>query len=501
LTFLAPYWLFAASAILVPIAIHLWNKRQGKTVKMGSVRWLEASASRRWSSITLHDVWLLLLRCLILTLLSITLAQPVLVQPPQTPESRKTIYIGQELLYTSTARQQLKPTIDSLLQRGYQLYTFTPDFAAIPQEQWQQISNSSKDSVIYSHINYWNLLPLLAEKHRQPQDSVWLFTSDQQRYFAGARPAAVPENIRWIPVASDATATWLQAAVQTSPDSLLLLIGNSSREGITYNRHHISATTQNITVDKQQLQLHRQADALQAIYPDKTTESILVQTAPLKIALLADEAKQSELRYLQAAINAISSYTTFPIHITTEQDTAADWIFWLRSNEVPPQLQQQVVQRGLHLWIQPATAPTAIKTYMTSNEEKVAVHQLIKNTPDDAQQAIWTTSGGDVLLTVQAVGKGCLYEFRTGFSPEWSDFGQSTQLPELLLPLLFPQQQTVIYDVRALDEQQLKPKFTPVAAAPEKPEAQHVHMLPWVVLAAFVLFLTERFIAARRAKV
>ena len=77
MSFLAPFWLFAASAILIPIAIHLWNKRQGKTVKVGSLRWLEASASNRWSSIRLSNFWLLVLRCLILILLAVALAQPV----------------------------------------------------------------------------------------------------------------------------------------------------------------------------------------------------------------------------------------------------------------------------------------------------------------------------------------------------------------------------------------------------------------------------------------
>lgn len=467
---------------------------------MGSLRWLEASASKRWSSIKLNETGLLLLRCLILVLLAMALAQPVLTQRPQAAEGRKAIYIGKELLYSATARQQLEPTLDSLLQRGFQLYTYTPDFPTIPQEQWQQISSSTKDSIIYSHENYWALLPALAEKHRQPQDSVWLFTSDRQRFFAGARPTAVPENIRWIPVASEATAVWLQAAVQTAPDSLLLLIGNGTREGITYSRHSLHSATKSIRVANRQLDLKRQADTLQVIYADKTTGSIPIQTEPLKVALLADEAQQPELRYLQAALNAISSYTKFPIHITTAQDTAADWVFWLRNDEVPPQLQQQVAQQGLRLWLQPAATPTAIKTHMAANGEQVAVHQLIKGTRADTQQAIWTTSGGEALLTVEALGKGSIYSFRSGFGPDWSDLGQSTQLPELLLPLVLPQQQAGRYDVRALDEQQLKPAFKPVAAAPVAPEARHLYMLPWLVLAAFVLFLIERFIAAKRAE-
>ncbi|MFD3002880.1 BatA domain-containing protein [Pontibacter toksunensis] len=501
MTFLSPYWLFAASTILIPIAIHLWNKRQGKTVKMGSLRWLEASASNRWSSIKLNKVWLLLLRCLILLLLAVALAQPVLVRPPQTPENRKAVYVGQELLYTSATRTQLQPAIDSLLQRGYQLYTYTPGFAAVSQEEWQQLNSSSVDSVISDGANYWALLPALEEQHQQPGDSIWLFTSDQQRYFSGTRPDAIPENIRWIPVASEATANRLQTAVQTSSDSLLLFIGSGTREGITYSRFHVPATAQSITVNNQQLQLQRKADTLQVVFPDKSISKAKVQTDPLHIVILADEAQQPEVRYLQAAINAISSYTKLPIYITTAQDTAADWVFWLQSEEVPVQLRQQVAEQGLKLWVQSASEPKTIKASLATTGEAVGVHQLSNAVAEDAQAAIWTTDNGEALLTVQQSGKGFIYRFQSGFSPDWSGLGQSTQLPELLLPVLFPQQEGGKYDVRALDEQQLKPAQKVAVFVPEVPEAQRIALLPWVVLAAFVLFLIERSLAGRRATV
>ncbi|GAA4435213.1 hypothetical protein GCM10023188_27040 [Pontibacter saemangeumensis] len=485
----------------MPIAIHLWNKRQGTTVKMGSLRWLEASASRRWSRVKLNEVWLLLLRCFVLLLLAAALAQPVLVRPPQKPDAQKAVYIGQELLYTSTARQQIQPTIAALLQRGYRLYSYAPGFAAIPQEQWQQISSSTQDSVIYSPANYWGLLPALAEKHKQPQDSIWLFTSDQQRYFAGARPVAVPANIRWLPVASGAAALWLQAAVQTAPDSLLLLIGEGSREGITYSRQFIGTATKEITLHGQTLELQWLRDTLQATFPGNSSSNVRVQTEPLYIALLADEAQQPELRYLQAALSAISRYTRFPIQITTEQDTAADWVFWLKDGEVPPQLQQQVAQNGLNLWVQPTAKPTAINTYMATAGEDVPVHQLRGAAGNEDQHILWATRNGGALLTVQPSGSGHIYRFRSGFSPALSGLGQSAQLPELLLPLLFPQPEAGGQDVRALDEQQLKPALQPVTATAEAPEARRISLVPWLVSAAFILFLTERILARRRATI
>ncbi|WP_439880697.1 BatA domain-containing protein [Pontibacter sp. MBLB2868] len=499
MTFLAPYWLFAASAILVPIAIHLWNKRQGKTVKVGSLRWLEASASTRWSSIKLNDVWLLLLRCLILILLAVALAQPVLVHQPQQSEAKKAIYVGQELLYTS-ALQPIKPAIDSLLQRGYSLYAYTADFRQITPEAWQQISNRTTDTTLNFSANYWGLLPALSEKYDQPQDSVWLFTSDQQRYFTSDRPENLPENIYWIPIATKATATWLQAAVQTSPDSLLLITGHSTRDGITYNRHSIGKATLSLNLPgKQVLQLQRQNDSLQAVVGN-TISKVQVQKEPLQIAILPDEAHKQEARYLKAAIQAISNYTQLTIHLKTDT-AAADWVFWLRNAKVPVSLEKQVKQ-GLKLWVQQGAEPTKLNTSIAGAAgTAIKVHQVsAANQQSSKAAALWTAANSQPILSWQPMGLGRIYTFRSGFSPAWSELGRSAQLPDLLLPLLLPTP-AATYDLRALDEQQLMPNQRTEVATAEASKTQREPLVPWVVLVAIILFLMERFIVSRRSKV
>ncbi|OKL40929.1 BatA domain-containing protein [Pontibacter flavimaris] len=495
MTFLAPYWLFAASAILIPIAIHLWNKRQGQTVKVGSLRWLEASASNRWSSIKLSSFWLLVLRCGILILLAVALAQPVWQHQAQKQKGAKAIIVGEELLYTS-ALEPIIPTIDSLLQRGYTLHTYTPELEQIPQEVWQQMSNRTQDSTVASKYNYWSLLPTLAAKYKLPQDSVLLFTSDQQQYFAGIRPEAMPRHIRWIPVSTDKSITWLQAAVQASPDSLLLLLGHSSREGTSYSKYKTAASAQSINLaGSQQLQLQRQQDSLQVTISGNSSK-VKVQTEPLQVAILSDEAQQAEVPYLRAALQAISSYTSLPIQIRADT-LGTDWLFWLRSEPLPESINQQVKQ-GLQVWVQQGQKPESIKTSFTGiGGTSIKVHQLSQ--PQAQQQSQeWTAAKGEALLYFQNIGRGKVYTFRSGFSPAWSDLGQSAQLPELLLPLLLPQAQT-IHDFRALDEQQLLPENWVEARVASAAKTAQTPLLKWIVLAAFVLFLIERIIASRRS--
>ena len=497
MTFLAPYWLFAASALLIPIAIHLWNKRQGKTVKVGSLRWLEASASQRWSSIKLSNVWLLLLRCLILLLLTVALAQPVWVQQPERQAGQKAVLVSPDLLY-SQQLASIKPAIDSLRQRGYTLHAYTSGFDQIQQEQWQTISSTPKDSTVTHTGDYWGLLPALAEKYPNPQDSVWLFTSDLQRHFRGQR-TALASNIRWIPVALPQPTTWLQTAVQTPQDSLLLIVGSSSREGTTFSRYRVAPTAQNLRLaNGQQMQLQRQGDSLQASVQNRSSKAYL-RTSPLQVAIHAEEAQQEEQRYLKAALHAISQYTGQPIQLQQDHPDTTDWVFWLGAEAVPEQLQQQVRQ-GTKLWVQPGGSPKAVQTKLVTAHKAIPINTVIDTTLSNYTSTLWETTNGEPLLTAQSLGQGMIYHFRSGFSPEWSGLGQSAQLPELLLPLLFPQPKAAAYDARAMDEQQLQPNATP-ALAPEIPEAQRHSLLPWFVLLAFLLFLTERLVATRQAKV
>lgn len=464
-------------------------------MKVGSLRWLEASASNRWSSIKLSNFWLLVLRCGILILLAGALAQPVWEHQAPKQQGAKAIVVGEELLYTS-AIKPIKPTIDSLLQRGYTLHTYTPDLEQIPQEAWQQIASRTQDSIVTGKYNYWSLLPALATKYKNPQDSVWLFTSDQQQYFSGTRPEAMPRHIRWLPVATDKSITWLQAAVQTSPDSLLLILGNSSREGTTFSKYKAAASAQSINLPgSQQLYLQRQQDSLQATFSGHSSK-VRVHTEPLQVAILSDEAQQVEVPYLRAAIQAISSYTGLPIQV--DADTSeANWVFWLRSEPLPESIHQQVKQ-GLQVWVQQGQKPESIKTSFTgAGGASIKMHQLNQQPPQQQNQA-WTAANGEPILYAEAIGLGKVYTFRSGFSPAWSELGQSAQLPDLLLPLLLPQPQAT-YDYRALDEQQLLPESHLQAAPTSAAKTAQTPLLKWFVLAAFALFLIERIFASRRS--
>ncbi|MEP6750371.1 MAG: BatA domain-containing protein, partial [Bacteroidota bacterium] len=59
---LQPIWLFALAGVSIPVIIHLWNRKPGKTLKVGSVALVEENILSYKKTIKLSELLLLLLR-------------------------------------------------------------------------------------------------------------------------------------------------------------------------------------------------------------------------------------------------------------------------------------------------------------------------------------------------------------------------------------------------------------------------------------------------------
>ena len=119
-------WLFTLAALSIPVAIHLWNIRPGKTLKVGSISLMEASAQKSSRSLKLHDLLLLLLRCLLLALLAFILAMPFLQKQISTSSVKGWLLIPKENVRESY--QKFKPQIDSLTKAGHEFHYFNKGF-------------------------------------------------------------------------------------------------------------------------------------------------------------------------------------------------------------------------------------------------------------------------------------------------------------------------------------------------------------------------------------
>ncbi|AQG79795.1 BatA domain-containing protein [Spirosoma montaniterrae] len=76
--FIEPAFLWASLAVVIPIAIHFWHQKRGKPLPWAAMRWLAEREQQQSRGLRLDNLWLLLLRCLLLIVLAIMLAQPLL---------------------------------------------------------------------------------------------------------------------------------------------------------------------------------------------------------------------------------------------------------------------------------------------------------------------------------------------------------------------------------------------------------------------------------------
>jgi hypothetical protein len=76
-TFLAPYALFGASLLAIPILVHLFKPRKVRQTPFSSLRWLHLTQQRLSRRIKWHQVFVFLLRAAFLLLLVFALAKPM----------------------------------------------------------------------------------------------------------------------------------------------------------------------------------------------------------------------------------------------------------------------------------------------------------------------------------------------------------------------------------------------------------------------------------------
>jgi len=189
LQLLQPIWLFALAGLSVPVIIHLWNQRPGKTLLVGSIALVTASTLSNTRKVRLSEWWLLLLRCLLFTVITLALAGPVWKQKIIHNEK------GWVLLPPHTAAvayQQFKPTIDSLLAEGYQLHYFTSGFAKATLRDATELKD---DTVHVQTLSYRAITDML----QQTVDAdlpLYVFTDNYLQHFGGERNTAAL-NLHW----------------------------------------------------------------------------------------------------------------------------------------------------------------------------------------------------------------------------------------------------------------------------------------------------------------
>lgn len=182
MTFVNPSYLWALTGLAIPLAIHLLSRKEGKIIRVGSIRHVEESNTSQFKSIRLNEVLLLLLRMLLVIMIALFMSGAQCSGPAS---AKKIVYSERGL------------NVDSLTNNGYEHHIIPDD------------------------INYWTL----AEELNKLTDDVVVISYSRAENFKGER-IALNDNIKWI--TAESKPVEFQALAWKAGDSVFVRTGRSN---------------------------------------------------------------------------------------------------------------------------------------------------------------------------------------------------------------------------------------------------------------------------------
>lgn len=205
MSFSHPAMLWALTSLAIPLAIHLLSRKEGKVIRMGSIRHIEETSTRQFRGIRLNEILLLALRSLI-----VIIAVSLLAGLRWTGSRNQQWVLVEPGLENNT---MIKPVLDSLQQQGFEWHSLAPGFPTTPS------TDSSR------------LLPyasLLHDLKAQSLQKAIVFSYN--RVSLSGTSQVLPSYIQWIGVPAPPS-EFILTRVQHTPDSMAIRIGYaSSRE-------------------------------------------------------------------------------------------------------------------------------------------------------------------------------------------------------------------------------------------------------------------------------
>ena len=505
LQLLSSYWLWALTGLLVPVLIHLWNKKQPKVIKVGSIRWLQAAASQQARRLQLNDWPLLLLRCLLLASLVLFICGPVWQRLVRS-KSQKYVWVAPSLLQPQTL-PLVQTTIDSLIKNNYQFRAFASDFQPVFAESWTNLKAGKEEMhKPEGNINYWTLAKAIHQQFPQAQEHL-LITDNQFTHFAGPRPI-LPASSRWLTIpVNQNDSLFVQEVFQNSPDSLTVIVGKAETAGTRFSRFSFStpAHGQALTPTGLPQIAFSQEEDQKFISFQNNSERVPVREPKKNITLFYDKSRRQDVGYLRAALAAVSDYTGRPLHLSQvtsfrQVNANTNWLFWLSDQPLPAPIQAEI-KKGLILFKDAATTnKTALANSITTGQlpENIVLTKQVRMEEKEGS-SVWQNNFGEPVLQFKAVGQGGIYTFGSRFNAQWNNLPESSFFPELLSYIIFPAAK-IRHDYRELDNDQAQPILA--KTRPQQTFRSQVQrdLKYWFLAFGALLFLMERVWAFRKGR-
>jgi len=307
--FLNPTYLWALLGLTVPIAIHLWSKKEGKTIKIGSVQLLRKADTKQSSSIKLNEFWLLALRLFLISILVLIMSN---VHIRKKVNNASITYIVESSLLQNKEIISILDTIS----------TDVP--IRLLQSDFPEVDLEADHKLDLTIPNYWQLAK---EMHSILSDSIIVFTSAYQSGFKGLRPE-IAKHIEWIPISIDKTSKQLLEVNQLN-EQLELLVMNASDQHVSFNKELLQ-------LNNSKIKLNTSKDSV--FYLENWRAINIKKT--IQVLLFYDANFLSESNYFEAGFKVVSNYLNHKINLvkTNEidqiDDDEFDIIIWFSEKPI-----------------------------------------------------------------------------------------------------------------------------------------------------------------------
>lgn len=289
-----PIFLWALTGLSIPIGIHLLSRKEGKVIRLGSLRHVHETSTQQFRGIRLNEILLLVLRCLLIILFTLILSGL------HWNTWGKTKWV---LIEKGLESPPLNAMLDSLKGEGYEIRVLTKDFPLVEES----------DS-ISSAVNYWALIEQLPSRNLT---DVIVFAQNRSDNFKGLR-STLPNNVRWISQPMSPLGFTLQA-VQIKSDSMSVREGHTSSEATYFTTKTVS----------------RSAGFAETQSPDTVS-----------ITLVSDAKYAYDQKIIKAALRAINKSFRVELKVTESSafDTSSDWCIWFSGSDLPKAYALKILQ-------------------------------------------------------------------------------------------------------------------------------------------------------------
>jgi hypothetical protein len=470
---LSPLALFAGLGILIPLLIHLWNIKSGKTLKIGSIAFLGDPSNQRSSSLRITDWPLLLLRCLLILCIALILAAPVYQAKLSAAERPGWILVEKSEFRNLWSKQRKQ--LDSLLAKGYEIHDFDVNFRKLELADTISVFSTSAEAP----LTYFALLKQL-EAQLEPGRKVYLYVHNLATRFASKSPA-LHLDLYWnlLPAVRRDT-SWDSGTYRTIDQLIVRSTAHSSAAGTYYKTERMR------TMD---------------------TAGYQIDTAAIQVQFYDDHG-DTDGRYVRAAVGALRQYTRRRIELrgigNLQESKPNALVFWL-SGKAPAATEISRLPQGTRLFQyaggQVQSVASNIKDHNGVALEQSELYKRIAH-GNSAGRAIWSDASGAPVLNMETVQGKQVYKFYSRFRPDWNNLVWSDNMVLFLLPMVLPEANATAafkQDRRSLAEL-LNPKFRDTEQRTKTAPVVYVQksISSWFWWVAFLLLILERWLSYRR---